>query len=375
MSPMPPLSLYIHIPFCIRKCPYCGFFSVERNEWDIPRYVEALLSETARDKGARFTTIYIGGGTPTCLDKEELRMLMEGIACVHLLDSVKEYTAEANPGTLDAEKLDILLEHGVCRISIGCQSFSDDILGFLGRIHSSRANRNAVDKARAAGFSDISIDIIYGIPGQTAEEAVRDAEEACRLEPGHISCYQLSAEPGTRLYRGVQKGKYTLPDEDTVCSMDMRLQEVFETNGFMRYEVSNYARAGYKSLHNTLCWKGYEYAGAGAGAVSMREGVRKKRVEDVSLYTESAPDRPEMFEYSEQISGPVRCRELFMTGLRMAQGIPDSRFFEQTGVPLSDYTEVFEPLASAGYVEYSKERVKCTRKGLRVLNEILMELF
>jgi len=372
---MPPVSLYIHIPFCMHKCPYCGFFSVEREGKDILRYIQAVLDETACEKGTRFTTIYIGGGTPTSLDKEELDLLLKGIARIHALDSVREYTVEANPGTLDGEKLDILLSHGVDRVSIGCQSFNDDVLDFLGRIHSSEDSRSAVDQARASGFADISIDIIYGIPGQTAEETVRDAEEACRLEPEHISCYQLSAEPGTSMYRDIQKGKYALPDQDTAFGMDKRLQDVFEKNGYTRYEVSNYARAGHESVHNTLCWEGYEYAAAGAGAVSMRGEVRTKRVENIPVYTESSPDKPEIFEYSECVHGPVRRRELFMTGLRTAKGIPNSRFFEQTGIPLSDYAKVFEPLVSAGYVEYSHEHVKCTKKGLQVLNEILMELF
>ncbi|MFC1479474.1 radical SAM family heme chaperone HemW [Planctomycetota bacterium] len=368
-------SCYIHIPFCIRKCRYCSFFSIEKTGCDIPSYIQALLNEEIHEDKTQYSSIYIGGGTPTCLSPAELAVLLEGIERIADINTTEEYTIEGNPGTLDNEKLEILLEYGVNRISIGCQSFNNSILTFLGRIHSAEESRQAVDRAHDKGFSNISVDIMYGIPGQTADEVKHDILEACKLKPEHISCYQLSAELETPLYKDIKKGKYSLPDEEMVCRMDITICGILEKNNYERYEISNFAQKGYESLHNIHYWQGGEYAGFGAGAVSRLGRQREKRVEDIDLYMASGKDSPERLEYSENVSGSLKERELLMTGLRMIRGISNAHFLEHTGNSLSKYKHTFERLDRGGYVKYSEEHVKLTQKGLPVLNEILVELF
>lgn len=368
-------ACYIHIPFCITKCRYCNFFSVEKNGCDTDRYMMALLEECEEQRDTLFDTVYVGGGTPTCLDTASLKELFEGLADTFDMQQVQEYTVEANPGTVQTEKLAVLQANGVNRLSIGCQSFDNAVLDFLGRIHSADDSRNTVEKARVQGFSNISIDIIYGVPGQTVQDVERDIKEACSLEPEHISCYQLSAEKGTLLAADIERGICELPDEPLICDMDRAVCAILDSRGYKRYEISNFAGKGFESLHNIHYWEGDEYAGFGAGAVSMRRGKRWKNAEDIGLYTKCSPASSAKLEYEECLTGVQREQELLMTGLRMVKGISDTDFRKKTGGSLLTYRSVFESLARDGFIEYSGFHVRMTSQGFPLLDEILLKIF
>jgi len=364
--------LYIHIPFCIGKCAYCSFFSVPIEGRDTEAYVEALLREVEHGKEARFTTVYIGGGTPTALPRHVLKRLMQGLSSILSLSEEAEFTVEANPGSLDREKLVVLRENGVNRLSLGFQSFSRQTLQLLGRIHNEETNRETFLLARESGFDNINIDLIYGVPGQKMEDVVRDIEIALELEPDHISCYELSLEPGSALYAWYQEARF---EEETLLRMAESIRSVLESAGYGRYEVSNYALTGFECRHNVGYWLGHDYAAAGAGAVSLENGVRIKRTRDIDEYIGSVKQGKVTVEYRERLDRAAMEREYLMMGLRMRRGIRREEFARRTGGDLDKYIESIRLLQKEGYVEYGDERLRVTEKGFPVLNEILLTLY
>jgi len=271
------IALYVHIPFCVRKCHYCDFNSFESESETIDSYLDSLGKEidTLANQHT-FTTIYIGGGTPTVLSVNQLRRLLHQLYSHALSPGVQEYTIEANPGTLTVDKVRLLKEYGIDRISLGVQSFRDEQLKFLGRIHSGIEAKNTFELLRNEGFKNINIDLIFGCPGQSLEDWEKDMQSAVTMNPEHISAYSLTYEEGTSLVERMENGMFRRLDEDIELEMYRSAMDFFQRNGYNHYEISNFARHGYECSHNQVYWNNNEYIGVGTGAFSfvMKEILR-----------------------------------------------------------------------------------------------------
>lgn len=276
MERRPPLSLYVHIPFCAAKCRYCDFNSYAGQESLVPAYTQALLREaemwSAACSGWRVDTLFFGGGTPSLMPLPEAERLLDGLLRYFQVATDAEVTLEANPGTVDKPYLSRLRELGVSRLSLGVQSFHDDELAFLGRVHSARDAREAYRAARDAGFDSVGLDLIFGLPGQTAGRWLDTLEEAIGLGPEHLSLYALTVEDGTPLGDDVAKGRTPPPDPDLQADLYSRAAERLEPAGYDHYEISNWARPGYQCRHNLTYWRNGFWLGLGAGAHSHLPG-------------------------------------------------------------------------------------------------------
>ena len=372
-------GIYIHIPFCKTRCKYCDFFSTTHLE-KRSQYVEALLAEmkdrvaiahseasnSPQDVQYPISTIYIGGGTPSTLEVEQLRRL--GEEAIRLSgDEAKgerrEITLEANPGDITLEKATAWRAIGINRLSMGIQSFDDDLLRLIGRRHSAEQARKAVAIAQAAGFDNISIDLMYALPSQTMEQWQRDVAEALQLGVQHISTYGLIYEEGTVLTALLERGHITPVDEDTEIQMYDYLVEQLTANGFEHYEVSNFALPNRRSKHNSNYWNNTPYIGLGAGAHSYDGTVRSWNISDVDAYIEQAMAhhlQPEQ----EILTEEQRHTERVMLGLRTNQGISSCEIDLSKAMP---YIE-------QGLLTQKGERIMATTKGYHILNRIIEDL-
>ena len=372
-------GIYIHIPFCKTRCKYCDFFSTTHLE-KRSQYVEALLAEmkdrvaiahseasnSPQDVQYPISTIYIGGGTPSTLEVEQLRRL--GEEAIRLSgDEAKgerrEITLEANPGDITLEKATAWRAIGINRLSMGIQSFDDDLLRLIGRRHSAEQARKAVAIAQAAGFDNISIDLMYALPSQTMEQWQRDVAEALQLGVQHISTYGLIYEEGTVLTALLERGHITPVDEDTEIQMYDYLVEQLTANGFEHYEVSNFALPNRRSKHNSNYWNDTPYIGLGAGAHSYDGTVRSWNISDVDAYIEQAMAhhlQPEQ----EILTEEQRHTERVMLGLRTNQGISSCEIDLSKAMP---YIE-------QGLLTQKGERIMATTKGYHILNRIIEDL-
>lgn len=373
----PPLSLYIHIPWCVRKCPYCDFNSYSARG-GVPEgdYVTVLLSDLDQELpeiGERpVETVFIGGGTPSLFSPEAIDTLLQGIARRVALAPEAEITLEANPGALDAARFRGFRAAGVNRLSIGVQSFDDALLRAVGRIHSGAEAVRAVRWAREAGFDNVNLDLMFGLPGQHSLQALADVECAIGLAPTHISFYHLTLEPNTSFY----KQPPVLPDEDSVSLAQEACQQALIAAGYWQYEISAYARAGYRCRHNLNYWRHGDYLGIGAGAhgkiTDVRSGrvIRTVKIRKPESYLSSDPQSAE-FREQQDIAPEDRPLEFVMNQLRLREGFPESLFPERTGLAI----EVLEPALSACVREELLTRedgcIRCTERGWNFLDEIL----
>jgi oxygen-independent coproporphyrinogen-3 oxidase len=264
---LPPLSLYIHVPWCVRKCPYCDFNSHElRTELPEHQYIDALLQDLQQDLprvwGRTVQTVFIGGGTPSLLSAEAIDRLLSGLRTCITLDPAAEVTLEANPGTVEAQRFSEYRSAGINRLSIGIQSFSNDLLQSLGRIHNRREAIRAAELAHGAGLDNFNLDLMFALPGQSQQQAAKDVHDAIALEPAHISYYQLTLEPNTWFH----KHPPVLPDDDAAWQIQRQGQELLTEHGYLQYEVSAYARQDQRCRHNLNYWQFGDYLGIGAGA-------------------------------------------------------------------------------------------------------------
>ena len=372
-------GIYIHIPFCKTRCKYCDFFSTTHLE-KRSQYVEALLAEM-RDRvaiahseasnspqGVQYpiSTIYIGGGTPSTLEVEQMRRLGEEVmrlAGDEAKGERREITLEANPGDITLEKATAWRAIGINRLSMGIQSFDDDLLRLIGRRHTAEQARKAVAIAQAAGFDNISIDLMYALPSQTMEQWQRDVAEALQLGVQHISTYGLIYEEGTVLTALLERGHITPVDEDTEIQMYDYLVEQLTANGFEHYEVSNFALPNRRSKHNSNYWNDTPYIGLGAGAHSYDGTVRSWNISDVDAYIEQAMAhhlQPEQ----EILTEEQRHTERVMLGLRTNQGISICEIDLSKAMP---YIE-------QGLLTQKGERIMATTKGYHILNRIIEDL-
>jgi oxygen-independent coproporphyrinogen-3 oxidase len=379
-----PAGIYIHIPFCHSKCPYCSFnSSPEPGPTALADYMAALMQQVRLMAAhpwvatLHFATLYIGGGTPTIYSHEAPTNLIEACRATFTSSSIDltEITVEANPNTITLEKLQTLKRAGVNRLSIGCQSFSDPLLRILGRSHSGADAEAAVRNARAAGFDNISLDLMYGLPGQTVADWRQTLDMAIGLEPDHFSIYELAIEEETPFAGRLQAGDIILPDEETVLQMEETGREMMNVFGYERYEISNYARPGMQSRHNAIYWQNNSYLGLGAGAVSFFDGFRVRNVADWQRYVSLVHDGKYPFREGEFLSLEASFRETIIMGLRRTEGISCRRLEQRYGLtPAAYYGNTLKLLIQDKLLEIHRDHLRLTDRGLLLANQVLAQL-
>ena len=362
-----PLSIYLHIPFCRRKCAYCDFASRGGQEARIPAYVQALTEELRAQarlyaEGRIVRTVFFGGGTPSLLAGAQMRALLKALRDCFDVDPDAEISMEANPGTVTEESLAAYRAAGVNRLSLGVQSFSDRLLASIGRIHTAREAERAVAMARGAGFDNLNLDLMYGLPGQSPADFAESVNAALSLSPEHLSLYSLIVEEDTPMHGRVARGEAVLPGEEDVLAMQHGAQAALKARGYERYEVSNYALPGRQCRHNLVYWRRGEYLGLGCAAHSLMEDVRFSNTEDLDAYLagERTAERTPLTEEDAR-------EETVMLGLRTREGIPRGA--------LSGREAALARLTAAGLMEEAPPgRVRATDRGMDVLNALILEL-
>ena len=368
-------SLYIHVPFCRAKCSYCDFYSIAidgEKEALALRYVTALRREAQVRARGDLDTVFIGGGTPSVLPAGSIRAILECLGeHAHIIDGA-EVSVEANPESLGQSFLDELLNAGVTRLSVGVQSFDDGLLSVLSRPHTSRQALDALERARHSGL-DISIDLMYSIPGQTSDIWMQTLETALDLGLSHISAYELTVEPATALMAGVSSGELKMPPEGEALEMYEAARDVLAGAGYEHYEVSNYALPGKRSRHNMNYWRRGGYLGLGPGAVSFSEGKRRRNLPDVADYCDSL-EHGELPAFEQE--SPTRqeaSREFLMLGLRTAEGVDLHEATDRYG--LARLSEAAGEFIDPGMMAIVGGRLSMTEKGMPLMNTILVMLF
>ncbi len=317
------MLLYLHIPFCHRICPYCSFYKHTPGSTPVGALVDALLAEAAcrlPECPEPPRTLYLGGGTPSMLSPGHLRRLFEGLHSLLDFSSLDEVALEANPATFDAKKAALFVASGVTRVSLGIQSFAPHVLATLGREHSPGEARDSVAVLRAAGVPEVNIDLMFSIPGQTMDDWRATLEESLRLEPDHISAYNLTYEEDTAFFESLRRGDM-LPDEDRDAEMFHLACEMLESAGYRHYETSNYARPGRESRHNLGYWQGEDYLGLGPSAVSTLSGTRHTNVADTTRYAAMVSSLGRAVVESDPLTTEQRRIERIALGLRTSAGI------------------------------------------------------
>jgi len=373
------VSLYLHIPFCVKKCHYCGFFSTRYDRALADAAIEGLAREMdihAGLLGAReFGTLYVGGGTPTTLAQDQLSRLLTLLGRRIRLAPGAEITVEANPATATPDVLELLRRSGVTRLSIGVQSFADDVLSALGRSHTGSQAAQAVRNAREAGFENIGIDLIYGVPQQTEEQWRRTLADAIGLRPHHISAYCLSADAGSRLAADVGSGNLTLPDDETAISMYQSAIQEIEGAGYCQYELSNFALPGRECRHNTNYWERGEYLGLGPGASSFLGSRRWENIPDVAAYCSRLAQGGPAVDRSEDLSVEEAALESLLLGLRMTAGVDLGRYAERHGELRRDRLLLrVRELEPHRLLTIENGCLRLTRRGMVLAQEVLSRI-
>lgn len=380
---LPPLSLYVHVPWCVKKCPYCDFNSHEqRGEIPEQQYVDALLSDLADELpgvwGRAVSTVFIGGGTPSLLSAEAMDRLMSGIRALTGLSPTAEVTMEANPGTFEQQRFKDYRATGINRLSIGIQSFDARFLKALGRIHSSEEALRAVDIAHQAGFEEINLDLMFGLPEQTQAEALNDVRTAISMGTTHLSCYELTLEPNTLFARFPPK----LPEDEQRADMQAAIVELLGSEGFERYEISAYARRArpsHRSQHNVNYWQFGDYLGIGAGAHGKISSaadntiVRRWKHKHPARYLD-ASNAAERLGGEDVIPLEDTALEFLMNALRLTEGFLLPLFEHHTGTSILPWQGTIDQAIERGLLEQDGMQLRATPTGFNWLNETL-ELF
>jgi oxygen-independent coproporphyrinogen-3 oxidase len=368
--------LYIHIPFCIAKCDYCDFYSIPigRSGADkFSKYVGALLKEMdlRRDLAGNLRTVYLGGGTPTLFSAEQVAAILSGVRENFSLVSGAEITIEANPGTVSERQLAALREAGANRISIGIQSLMGRELSTLGRSHTVEDSFAAVNAARKAGFDKISVDLIYGIPGQDLELWKDTMSRALELLPEHLSAYELTPEENTPLHAKLARGVYALPDEALVIEMYYAALEKMKAHGYFHYEISNFAKPGSESVHNLNYWDRGEYLGVGAGAHSFFKGKRTSNIPHLDSYMESINSSVMPVDEELAVTEQDEFNEMIFLGLRKIKGI-DLRLIPDKERLIKN--KAVDALRRHGLIEIEDLYLRLTAKGLVLSTEVMVQI-
>lgn len=381
-EPKKPLGLYVHIPFCVKKCNYCDFLSAPADDATKKRYVDALCKEIESYKELTkeygLATVYFGGGTPSVLEVSLLEKLLDTIQKSFTVDmATAEVTLEVNPGTATVDKLKRYRELGINRLSIGVQSAREEELKLLGRIHSFEDAKNTVQWAREAGFGNISLDLISALPGQSFDAYKENVEAILSLKPEHISSYSLIVEEGTpfsELYAEGMSKEDELPDEETDRAMYAYTKERLKEAGYERYEISNYAKPGFESRHNSSYWTGVEYLGVGLGASSLFTNARYHNETDLNIYMEEVESGRDVRREIERLVLEEQMEEFMILGLRCMCGVSREEFFKRFGKPIETvYGSALQKLKNRKLITIEGDRVALTEPGIDVSNQVFVE--
>jgi oxygen-independent coproporphyrinogen III oxidase len=400
-EPLPqPIGLYVHVPFCVSKCAYCDFASYAGREADVPRYVDAVIREIIR-RGAetghpKADTIFLGGGTPSLLDEVQVTRILDALFAAFPIEKGAEITCECNPGTLTTSFAHALRKAGVNRLSMGAQARQTYLLRLLGRIHDWQQVIDSVEIARQAGFDNINLDLMLGLPGsgkgarnllcaapggpfrqkvpgtfsaQTVADVRETLAAALTLSPTHLSCYSLMVEEGTPICRDIAAGKLALPDEETDRDMYELARQTLAEHAFRQYEISNFAREGYECRHNIGCWTRVPYLGFGCAAHSFFGQCRTMNPSKLDAYL--AGEKPK----TEQISKEKARFESMMLGLRMTRGVKDEDFTRMHGMSIrAAFGDKLDKPIGGGLLEWHEGALRLTRLGMDLENSVLVDL-
>ena len=372
------LGLYLHIPFCIQKCGYCDFLSAPAGREEREAYVQALEKEIRSygdfAGGYRVSTVFVGGGTPSCLEASQTERIFEAVKDTFEIERMPEISMEMNPGTVTKEKLQAYKNCGINRLSIGLQSVRDSNLRLLGRIHTYEEFLESFRLAREAGFQNINVDLISSLPGQTEESWREELKTIAELSPEHISVYQLILEEGTTFYEKYAAHPELLPDEETSRAIYQATEEVLGQYGFHQYEISNYAKEGRECRHNLKYWERDDYLGLGLGAASMVRNIRMNNTGDMKTYLEKCGEPKTMRTDVQFLEEPRQIVEFMFLGLRKTRGISKKEFRRVFGRDIElVYEKALKKLFSSGMLLEKKDRLYLSKEGVLLSNAVLSE--
>lgn len=369
-----PSSAYVHIPFCTQICYYCDFSKVFIKNQPVDAYLEHLIQETRSYEIGKLRTLYIGGGTPTALSAQQLAYLLTELPKVMDLSELEEFTIEANPGDLDPDKIAVLKDSQVNRVSLGVQTFDNKMLKKIGRSHKEQDIYDNIRHLKQAGFNNISIDLIYALPGQTMDQVKENVAKAIDLDIPHMSLYSLILENHTVFMNRMRRGKLPLPKEELEAEMFEYIIEELEKAGFEHYEISNFSKPGFESQHNLVYWDNAEYYGLGAGASGYVNGIRYKNHGPIRHYLE-AVEAGKARITEEHLTLEEKMEEELFLGLRKKTGVSKARFEEKFGVSFDQrYGQVVASLTEQGLLVPDYKQVRMTKRGL-FLGDTVAEKF
>jgi oxygen-independent coproporphyrinogen-3 oxidase len=361
--------LYVHIPFCPKVCPYCSFYKEASDRNKTQAFLDAVLLDLDRRllevPRCRIETIFFGGGTPSALSVKQLEFLLAGLQRRLDLSGLREWTLEMNPATVSLEKAQMLREFGVNRISMGVQSWDPELLNRLGRVHSAQQAERSFQILREAGFTNLNLDLIFGIPGQSIEIWEQSLHKTIGLAPEHISAYCLTYEEDTEFFRRHQRGELSQNTEQDAKFFELTMR-LLETSGYQQYEISNYANPGYECRHNLAYWRGRDYLGLGPSAFSTIGERRWQNTPDTSRYIEQLEAGTEPVSLREEITGQIRKSEEIAFGLRTSTGVLESA--------MQGWIRELDALRNEGYLEEKNSHLRLTAKG-RMVADAIAELF
>jgi len=370
-------GLYIHVPICVAKCRYCDFYSVVSRDTEmVDRFFRSLEKELQRlEKPFAPESIFIGGGTPTAIRVEQLARLFEIIHSHIDLSRVREWSCEANPGTLDEDKIRVLRESGVNRVSLGVQSFNARALKRLGRIHTAEEAVQGFRLLQRAGVENLNVDLIQSIPGMSPDEVIKDIYRAIELGPEHIASYNLSYEPGTPMTADRDAGRIVPPTDEEEADNYFAVKRILEEAGYIQYEISNFSRPGAECLHNLLYWQNGEYFGVGPSAHSHWNGVRYGNVRDLQEYCRRLENGEKPFDSIERLNPEAKAREVLVMRLRLRDGIDPDEFESATGFSLETLCgDEINHMLEEGLLQRVNNRIRISDKYLFISNAVLSEL-
>ena len=369
-----PTSAYVHIPFCTQICYYCDFSKVFIKNQPVDSYLEHLLQEFHSYDIQKLRTLYIGGGTPTALSASQLEVLLEGLTKNLDLSMLEELTIEANPGDLDADKIAVLQNSAVNRVSLGVQTFDDKMLKKIGRSHTEKDIYENIDRLKLAGFDNISIDLIYALPGQTMDQVRDNVAKAIALDIPHMSLYSLILENHTVFMNRMRRGKLPLPKEELEAEMFEYIIAELERAGFEHYEISNFSKQGFESRHNLMYWDNAEYYGIGAGASGYVDGVRYKNHGPIRHYLKAVEEESARIN-EEHLSQREQMEEEMFLGLRKRSGVSIACFEEKFERSFQElYGDIVKDLIQQGLMQLDGDHVRMTKRGL-FLGDTVAERF
>lgn len=361
--------LYVHIPFCHRICPYCSFYKHQHGNTDMAGFVEAVIAEAKRERERRelnLHTVYLGGGTPTALSEKHLERLLSGLRGTFDLSQVVEFTSEVNPRTITVSKAAMMKAQGITRISLGIQAWDEPTLKTLGRDHAPADAEETYQLLRGAGFESVSLDLMFSIPGQSLEAWRGTLKKTISLQPDHISAYNLNYEEDTEFFQRLRTGRYH-EDEGRDAEFFYLALDLLEAAGYQHYEISNYAKPGYRSAHNESYWLGEEYLGLGPSAYSTIDGQRWQNIADTTRYMDLIQAGQETAQPGEELTEDRRRTERFGLELRTVKGLP-------VALIQPDQKKMLKTLEEEGLLKVANERIILTREGKPLVDSIAVAL-